>query len=291
MELQLTVPNKKDSGYIIHGAELWLFPDQSQFEGSADSILELTLIVKAILPHANKDRREVIVYNWRPVESCIRLNVTSLSKKIANNLQKRSIREVNITISIEVAGVRALSERAVEPSEPELLDVCTTLGNRTRNTPFLAIKYFDKNAALRSLLPQTEELSGDEILQSLSHTQKRQAESPTPTRQDTNTIKACDVIPLTVDLSEIYGSFIIDPQIVDIGDCSGFCSVVGNYDIFSLHAVTKERMRLSAENERTTRETSCVPVRFQPLQVLIAQDRYLVIVEFKDMVVSACGCL
>lgn len=279
IELELTVPNKKDAGYIIHSAELWLFPDQSQFEEDEDSVLEISFFITADLPHAKQNRREWIVYNWKKNEGCIRLNVTTLSRKIANNLQRKNISKVNISISVEVLGIREISGRAAEESAYEFLDMCATLGDRTSNTPFLAIKYFDENAPFRSLVPN----------RGGSLQQKRQAVEADEFKPTAH--EGCRVKSLPVHLSKIFSS-IIAPEIVDLQDCTGMCNSV-NHDMFSLHALTKEQIRLATEEEdgHGLRETSCVPKGYEPLQVLIGQENYLVIVEFEDLIVSSCGCL
>ena len=294
LTLNFVIPNPGDS-IGIHETALWIFPDPSQLRNH--SISELTLLVVVELAHANKPRREVMRYSWRMDSSCLRLNLTGLSRKVVNNLQKRGLEKTNITVSVEV--VAANDPEVTHETfalDTDLQEGCSALHNRKNNAPFLVMKYYDENSLTSVEVPFSE---NEVVTPSPSRQQKRQSESdqsgagpssPTvPTTSDS--WKGCQVVPLRVNLTKVFGGFINLPTEMYINDCSGSCNTGRNTDSFTLHARIKEQIKLvEGVNTLQRSDTCCAPSSYEERYLLIRKENYFSIVSF-PMVVTGCHCL
>ena len=280
----------------IHEADLWLFSKASQLRN--DSVMDLTLLVVVELAHATKPRREVMNYSWRMDSTCLRLNMTGLSRKIINNLQKRGLEKTNISVSIEVVAAREpeVIQGTTIALDTDLREGCSALRDRNSNEPFLVMKYYNEEQ-----LSLAEDSSSEESSSSPSRQQKRQSGSgqpETPTAGTTTTSTSapswngCSVVPLTVNLTKVYGDFIVLPKEINIQDCYGSCDTGQNADRFTLHARIKERVRLTEGVNTIQRgDACCAPSSFKQQDMLIRKENYIAIVTFPDMVVAGCHCL
>lgn len=284
--LNFMLPNPGDS-FAIHETDLWLFPKASELRNN--SITDLTLLVIVELAHATKPRREVMNYSWRMDSSCLRLNMTGLSRKIINNLQKRGLEQTNISVSIEVVAAREpeIVQESTIVLDTDLREGCSVLRDRNSNEPFLVMKYYD------------EEQLAQESVSSSSRPEKRQSgdqlESPTADSSNTSTSAPsgndCSVVPLMVNMTKAFGDFILVPTEIDIQDCYGSCNTGQDSEKFSFHAKIKEQVKLiEGANSIQRGDACCAPSSFKQIHVLIRKENYITIVSFPDMVVSACHC-
>lgn len=286
--LSFMLPNPGDS-IGIHETDLWLFPKASELRNN--SVTDLTLLVVVELAHATKPRREVMNYSWRMDSGCLRLNMTGLSRKIINNLQKRGLEQTNISVSIDVVAAREpeIIQETTIVLDTDLHEGCSALRDRNSNEPFLVMKYYD------------EEQLAQEGSSSSSRQEKRQSgsdqpESPTAGSPNASTSapswNGCSVVPLTVNLTKAFGDFIILPKEINIQDCSGSCNTGQNPEKFTLHAKIKEQVKLTEGANPIQREDACcAPSSFKQTDMLIKKENYFAIVSFPDMVVAACHCL
>ena len=276
---------------IIQETNLWLFPDTSQLRN--DSVMDLTVLVIVELAHATKPRRELIRTSWRMDSDCLRLNLTSLSKKVVNNLQKRGLEKSNITVSIEVVDADAPELVQDAPLlDTDLREGCSSLHNRGKNTPFLVMKYYNENSlkSLPNIIPEST---------NVNRPQKRDSDGSTETEgepaQPTPSVggdakKACGTVPLIVNFTKIYRNVIVFPKIYDIRDCSGSCT--GGNVTTSRHAMIKEEVKLTEGIDHIQRvETCCAPSEYGGLDFLIIGDNQLSIVAFPDIIVKSCRCM
>lgn len=293
--LSFMLPNPGDS-IGIYETDLWLFPKPSQLRN--DSIMDLTLLVVVELAHATKPRREVMNYSWRMDSSCLRLNMTGLSRKVINNLQKRGLEKTNISVSIEVIAAREpeVIQETTIVLDTDLREGCSALHDRNNNEPFLVMKYYNEEQLAAA---QLEDSSSEEGSSSQSRQQKRQSDSDqsaTPTAGTSTTTSApswngCSVAPLTVNLTKAFGDFIIMPKEINIQDCHGSCNTGRNPDRFTLHAKIKEQVKLTeGVNAFQRGDACCAPSSFKHQDLLIRKENYVAIVSFPDMVVAGCHC-
>lgn len=284
------LPNPGDS-IGIHETDLWLFPKASQLQD--DSVMDLTLLVIVELAHATKPRREVMNYSWRMDGDCLRLNMTGLSRKIINNLQKRGLEKTNISVSIEVVAAREpeITQGTIFALDTDLQEGCAALRDRSSNEPFLVMKYYNEE----TLAAPAEEGGSS----SPSRQQKRQSDSdqleiPTAGVGTTTSAPApsCSIVPLMVNLTKAFGDFIILPKQIDIQDCYGSCNTGRNADKFTLHAKIKEQVKLTEEAYTIqSGDACCAPSSYKQQDMLIRKENYVAIVSFPDMVVDGCHCL
>ena len=279
--IMFTVPRQKDST-TIQNAELWLFPSQ-QYQATFEkgTVIEMTLLVVINLAHAKQPRREVMEVTWNTHTDCIPLSMTSLSRKISKNLQKRDLEQANITVSIEVVRVNSQASQLTIPINSSFDDICTALADKTSNTPFFVVKYYSDE-------PFGDYISSGSPLDlqpPVGNNRQKKDIDPSDSSRPSN----CSVVPLIVDLAEVYGPFIIKPQRLDISDCYGSCNVLLNYESFSQHATILERLKLVKGGD-VKREVGCVPIAYKSQDLLIYQWRYYVLVEFRDMIVTECAC-
>ncbi len=290
--LSFMLPNPGDS-IGIHETDLWLFPKASQLQNN--SVMDLTLLVIVELAHATKPRREVMNYSWRMDSGCVRLNMTGLSRKIINNLQKRGLERTNISVSIEVVAAREpeIIQGNTIALDMDLQEGCSALRDRNSNEPFLVMKYYNE-----------EQLAQESSSSPSSRQQKRQTESgsdkPETSTADSHTANStsapswngCSVVPLMVNLTKAFGDFIILPKEINIQDCYGSCNTGQNAEKFTLHAKIKEQVKLTeGVNPIQRGDACCAPSSFKQQDMLIRKENYIAIVSFPDMVVAACHCL
>ena len=276
LTFQLLVPKQKEENNI-QKAELWLFPDMKTAEPG--QLVDIYLSVTASIPRTRHPRREALVYTWVPEESAIPLDLSSLTRKISRSVQKSGVSESNVTLQIEVLDARVYpAEQATKTNIgcKALLPECNALQIRTNNNPFLVIKYYTYNDG------DTGSFTTDGTT-TLSGQNKRQAPGGTP-GSSTN----CTLSPLVVNLSDVYGQFIIAPPSADIGNCAGTCAV-SSYQKYTSHALVKERVNWLTGKENNL-SVCCVPSILAPLELLIYQDGYFLIVEFQDMIAKECSC-
>lgn len=275
-----TIPRQKGAT-TIQNAELWLFPSQQyQATFKTGTVIEMTLFVLINLAHAKQPRREAMEVTWNTDMDCIPLSMTSLSKKISKNLRKRDLERANITVSIEVVRINSQSSQLTVPINSSYVGICNALSEKTSNTPFLVVKYYSDE-------PFSTYISSGSFQPPGSNKQKRDIDHLEV--GESNRPSNCSVVPLIVDLTEVYGSFIVKPQRLDISDCYGSCNVLLNSDSFSHHATILERLKLVKGGD-VKREVGCVPIAYKSQDLLIYQWRYYVLVEFRDMIVTKCAC-
>lgn len=298
--LNFVIPNPGDT-LGIHETDLWIFPDSSQLQNNR--IMDLTFLVVVELAHARNPRREVMNYSWRMDSNCLKLNMTGLSRKIINNLQKKGLEKTNVTVRIEVVTARdpEVIQNTFDVDE-DLREGCSALLNRSSNTAFLVMKYYDERHLTNQ--PLTDDSTNDEGSSSqFSRPHKRQSESDTsdstevseslPTLTNTSDPwKGCSIVPLRVNLTKVFGDFIIYPKEVYIDDCYGSCSTGRNADHFTLHARIKEQIKLVEGVDNVQRsETCCTPSSYGHGDLLIRKENYIAIVAFHDMFVTGCHCV
>ena len=273
LELQFTIPKQRDAESTISKAELWLFPNMQSV--TPGKLLEITLIATVTLPHANSPRRQAFSYSWKTDETCVPLDMTSLTKKISNYLKKRGLAESNVTVQIEVVQTKQYDLTLTNSHDglgKNYLQICQDLQARKSNISFLVVKYYDEGSATNGTL-------------SSSRHNRREA----PSVQSNSKVGNCSIVSMVVNLTEAYGRFVIAPITEDIRDCQGNCQIT-DLDRYSSHALVKERLRWITGKDENKWSVSCVPTAFEPLELLIHQESHFLIVEFPDMIAKRCGC-
>ena len=261
VKLQFTVPRQQDSGDIVK-SELWLFPTLESTQDDGWYEIRLTLFAK--MKYLNKEREfetNERIY-WRSSDKCVMVVATDLTKKIARRLKRHGINETLIDLTLEIIMIRPLINA---PKEAEWQQTCRALSPRSSNNSFLVIKYYSDQ-------------------ESTTTGRKKRSTVPTTTSESPS---SCSLVPFRVNLTEVFGSWIISPrELVDIKDCKGTCDVVSDYKLFSPRAVLKDRLKDSIKYEQ---KVSCVPTAFEPVAFLIYQEDYYVLVEYL-VSATACGC-
>lgn len=224
----------------------------------------ITLFVSAQLEHASRPRREVLQVTWDTQTDCFVLNLTSLTRKISRNLAKNELKQANVTISIEIVSIVMRAE------DDHFADICHALAEKQTRKPFLVIKYYVDQS-----LPMTHSLN------------KKRSTAPTPSLSSN-----CSLVPLVVNLTKIFGSFILDPEYLDISDCSGSCNIMHNEEQFTMHARIIQRFKTSdTDGGNAKRDICCVPSSYKTKEVLLKiENGGLGIVRFEDMIVTGCSC-
>lgn len=276
LQLQFTIPKQRDAESTISKAELWLFPNMQSVPPG--KLLKITLVATVTLPHANSPRRQSFSHSWKTDEGCVPLDMTSLTKKISNYLRKRGLTESNVTVQIEVVQTQQYDLTLTDSNVGlgrNYLPICQDLRARTSNTSFLVVKYFD------------EASRGSTTNGSLSSSRYNKREAPSV--ESKSKVDNCSLTNMVVNLTEAYGQFVVAPISKDIKDCQGNCQIT-NFDRFSSHALLKERLRWMTGQDESELSVSCVPIAFEPLELLIHQESHFLIVEFPDMIAKECGC-
>lgn len=262
--------------------ELWLFPDKSLIP--ANRTLELSFLFQALVPPATNPRSDQQTIFWNTNEDCMYLNLTALSKKILKIIQKRMLNQSNVKLKVEVTRVEESSQGiANNMLNAARHDLCASLSQRTSNNSFLIIKNYD-DSSTTFVTPQpgpTRAVSKRDV-----------AEINLNVSRDAILINPCGVVPLVVDLIQVYGNFIKAPTVTDVKDCSGRCTLLLDRLAFTKHGEIKERLKLLPGGETFSNfEPCCKPVAFKPLNVLIRlRDKSEVIVQLPDLVVDKCAC-
>lgn len=278
INLEFTVPRQSTDGFPQ--VELWIFPNKSLTQ--PNKVLELGFLVQAHVPTASNPRSSQPTFLWNTNEDCVHLNLTSLSKKILKILQRKMVNESSVRLEVEIVRVRETSQ-TIENSNINTAqqDLCSSLSQRSSNESFLIIKNYNESN-MHPIITQ----SGPNLAR--SERDVDEVNSPPITRP----INPCGVVPLAVNLSEVYGSFIKAPVVTDIKDCSGRCTLLLDRLVFTKHGEIKERLKLLPGGEALSDfEPCCMPIKFKPLHVLIRlKDNSEVIVQLPDLVVDECAC-
>ena len=279
LNLQFVIPKHSNDGDTFPDVELWVFPDKSQV--SRDTLLEIRYVAKADIPEASSPRMHQSLQLWDTNEDCIALNLTILSKKIYKVLQKRSLKESNVSVTIEITNVKESTRNHTADALHH--DLCTSLSQRGSNQSFLIIKNYADQSIHR--LFDAENLEAN-----TSSVKKREAINDIANNSTAS--DSCRVVSLIVNLTEVYGDFIKAPVMTDIKDCSGECTSYKR-NLFSKHAEIKERLKLLPGGSQLSEfEPSCVPLRYRPLNVHISlrNKPSYVIVQLPDLIVDKCAC-
>lgn len=284
LSLLFTIPKQRD-GNMIQKAELWIFPDMTSSLATFQSPVTVAMLATAHLANSRRPRTDSFTFTWKPEEGCIPIDLTQLTLKLARKISSEEQDEVNVTITLEVldAFVTGQSTSLVtEGGCGDLLPACISLQQRTSNTPFLVIKYFTYNGESKVAGVEGEGEEGEQeegASDAKRHLPGRRREAP----DDGN----CKLERLLVNLTDIYGDFVVRPLQADIRDCSGTCDS-SQFKLYSSHALVKERMNYFTGDAGLS--VCCSPSEFEPLELLIYQDGYFLIVEFSDLVATKCSC-
>lgn len=275
MNLTFTIPIQSSSGDEVPSVELWFFPDRAHIE--RNRILEVTFRVMANVFGTSNSRNDDPRETWDTNEDCFVLNMTTLSKKISRVLQKRNLNESKVHVSVEVINTRTRDSLSGNSTRRALnQDLCSVLSTRGTNDSFLVIKNY-------------QEHFGPMVGVSTEFPSLAVEPNPRPTKDNS---EGCRVVPLVVNLAEVYGSFIKGPTRTDIKDCSGKCTLLQR-SLFSKHAEVKERLKLLPGGEELSNfKPTCIPMDLKPLHILISimEDTSGVIVQLPDLIVERCAC-
>ena len=260
--MEFSIPRQKEES-VIQSAELWIFP--RQLSQNQDSAVRMTLLVIVELEHANNPRREVMNVKWDRSMDCIALNLTSLSRKVSRNLEKKNLQQANITISVEVVSILAQPQFS---TSGYLTDMCNALTAKQTKVPFLVVKYFAEKP--NTMVP-------------------RKKRTPVSTEKHSNPGN-CSVIPMVVDMTELY-DFVLLPKLLDVKNCYGACNQLHSPEQYNNHGLTLERHQLLS-GESIKRDVSCVPVSYESEELLIWDNLYgtVSIVKFPNFIVTECAC-
>lgn len=289
LDLNFTIPRQNtEEGHSTH-VELWLFPDRS--ETPPNQVMEIQLIA---IPSTHK-REYTIKFLWDTNVDCVSLNLTSVSRRIFNVLNRKNLNESGLTVKMELIKAEPTSDTIEDSMIGSLRqDLCTSQSRRNSSVPFLVIKNYDENELALSF--------GDAMLEEQDRAnytdgiESTEEETEEPERENiaAEFQKRCSRVPFLVDLVEVYGDFIKAPAVTDIGLCSGRCMLFLDSSIFSKHAEVKERLKLLPGGEAlrlSNYEPTCMPVQFTPLHTLISlKNSSEVIVQIPDLVVEKCAC-
>lgn len=284
IELEFPIPKVSTTGEGPD-VELWIFPDKSLVP--KNKIIEITFRAIADIPQAYNSRTHVSSLVWNTNEDCIYLNLTSLSRKISKVLQKKNLNETNMTLVVPIVRVEELEldfQMDNSSIDPMHHDLCTAMLQRETNDSFLIIKNYNEmylqEAFSKHPYPPTtfHKRAVSEILTNYSIIGKPE--------------NGCAVVPLVVNLTEVYGDFIKAPIVTDVRDCNGRCTLLHDSSKFSKHGEIKERLKFLPGGESLSNyEPSCMPIKFRPLHVVIGlQPKSEVIVQMSDLLVDKCAC-
>lgn len=282
MELEFLIPKQNLTGGGPP-VELWVFPDKSSLT-SRSRLLRLSFLAMANIPQAYNPRSDQSSFLWDTNQDCISINMTNLSKKISKVLQKRNLNESNVVLTLEITRVEEITDADIANTTLDALhrDICSSMQQRQSNDSFLVIKSYDDQEVFAERPPAYS-------------VQKREAPEVPSNATEEGTDKeehGCSVVPLVVNLKEVYGSFIKAPVVTDIRDCSGRCTLLHDGSKFSKHGEVKERLKFLPGGESfASYQPSCMPIRFRPLHMLIKlQSKSYVIVQMLDLWVEECAC-
>ena len=270
-----------------------MFPDKSRIH--EHKILDINALVFATLPLTNNPKRDSISVLWGTREDCVSLNLTDLSKKISKVLQKKNVNESMVTVDIQIGAVLERSSIPEDSARAVNRDLCSALVQRQSNDSFLIIKNYNE-ATVPRLVRDTSysgrrrrDVSSQEYDHQETHQQPNNVTGATE-----KAVRTCELVPLVVNLTETYGTFIKAPILADIKDCAGRCALMLDGEVFSKRGALKERLKLLPGREYlSSYEPSCTPIRFKPLHLLISLENSTseVIVQMSDLVADQCKCL
>ena len=247
--------------------------------------MEMSFLAKAFIPQANNERESQVVQLWNTNENCIALNLTILARKISRVLYNKNLSESTVRVTVEVSRMRETSR--VIPNNTitaQRHDMCAYLSQRGTNDSFLVIKNYGENNIAPFSIISHPSLQRREV----GETNMDNFTAPSEVKDD-----HCGIVPLIVNLTEVYGPFIKDPVTLDIKDCSGMCSLPLDRELFSQHSQVKDRLKLlRGGDESLSRYTaSCTPVSFKPVPIFISiRGSPDVIIQIQDLVVDKCKC-
>lgn len=284
--MNFSIPKQSIEGDLTPQVELWLFPNKSQVP--ANTVMEVVFHLTAFIfkPRSISSREDVVTAFWNTSHDCMHLNLTRLGSRLSRPLQKRSTNESIVTINGTITYLDENTDTVTARQSAVYNDLCTVLSPRTSSRPFLVIKNYCEhefvpcNQDMHST--QRREISGVDQTGEIA-----QAPEETITAREGDS--ACKIVPLIVNLAEVYGEFIMAPREIDVKDCSGQCN---NGRIFSKHTEVKRRLRLLPGGENLPYfEPSCVPSEFKPIYMAIMlKDDSDIIVQMPDLLVEGCQC-
>lgn len=295
IQLEFPIPKVSTTGDGPE-VELWILPDKSQTP--PNKVDKITFRAVADIPQASNPRIHIANLLWNTNQDCVQLNLTSLSRKISKILQKKNLNETIMSLAVSIVRVEEL-EGEFQPNasvNPFHHDLCNSMLQRESNDSFLVIKNYDE----RGIQDQFSQQPGPPASASAQKSHNNDKVLPmglsaagasvSVSRQHADS--SCGVVPLVVNLTDVYGDFIKAPIVIDVRDCSGRCTLLHDSSKFSKHGEIKERLKFLPGGESLSNyEPSCTPIKFQPLQVLIGlQAKSDVIVQMSDLVVDRCAC-
>ncbi len=286
LTLEFTIPKQRDVN-MIQKAELWIFPDMTSALAQAKDPVTVAMLATATIPNSRHPRTDTFTFTWKPEERSIPIDLTKLTLKIARKISSDSQEEVNVTIRLDVLDSfsdRQSTAMAAKDGCGALLPACIALQERTSNIPFLVVKYFtygEKQDEGGQEENRQERDANPKASYPQQHLPGHRRQAPTPDNG------SCKLGKLFVNLTEVYGQFVVAPLRADIGDCTGRC-VSSRYRQYSSHALVKERVNYFTGGAGLS--VCCSPSEFGPLELLIYQNGYLLIVEFSDLVATSCSC-
>jgi len=247
--------------------ELWLFPDKTNVQLENEKIIRYEAEARvSALKTPRKDPGEV---TWITSEDCVQINLTQLSNKIYNKFNKSSINESHVTLKIKI------ETDARSTPRPSHHRFCPSLAKRASNESFIFIKNYVN--------------TGNQIAKGR---RRRNVPAGVGNSSSTEPPRSCQRTNLLVNLTEVYGSFVKGPRLLDIGDCSGACSSSTKNYLFSHHSMAKERLKQLPERKALMNYVPCcMPVAFKPVCAHFSlKEKSHVIVQLSDLMVSDCGC-
>jgi hypothetical protein len=277
----------------IQETKVWLFPSYQEQLRSGDTI-QLNVLISVTTPSMKGEKRKRIAINWNTTISCLSLDVSIPAKKLLKQLQLRNEKEGNI--SIQITGVKETRQ----PPVPSLTltysdeEICQELGTRKFAKPFIVVKYAREIMYKRidSLAHQYVPMAKRETLTSSSSENKNDSKNAT-----TPTTASCRAIDMQINLTQITRSVIVDPQVVNVRDCSGTCNLTIAHAIFKyLHnhanSIPQPPISYSSENAGAC----CVPAELDPITALTRTDTeghnmIYHLVEIPNAIVKSCHCL
>lgn len=113
-------------------------------------------------------------------------------------------------------------------------------------------------------------------------------------------VGSCGLYNYTVTFSDVGIDFVLTPESMNIGRCSGGCAT-SNQRSMPAGTVTNHASVIAAADavQRTSESSSsgqggvacCFPLKYQPVYLLVFNSDMILRVQlFTDMVVSTCGC-
>lgn len=277
------IPNHNSNS--IPRVELWLFPDKSRV--TENRIVEVNLVSYVDIETQNNKKHSIPTrFLWDTTDDCAAVDLTELSKKIYKHLDRRNLNDTNVNVELEIGSVIPRSTIEMTPKRALDRELCNAMAQRRTNESFLIVKNYIEEP-VSGVVAESRRRRRRQS----SEVDEPQAIIP-PTSAPTGTPRTCELVPLMVNLTELYGSFLKEPKVTDIKDCSGKCALTLNERVFSKHAEVKERLKLLPGREYLSSfEPLCTPIKFKPLLLLIAlQEKSTVIAQMSDLVADKCSC-